>query len=242
MGGGARENAYDYIVVGAGSAGCVVAARLSEDPDARVLVLEAGGADDGDLFEIPALWTRQFATQYDWDYHSEPEPYLDGRRNYLPRGKVVGGTSSMNAMLYVRGVPLDYDEWRDAGCAGWGWTDVLPYFKRAERNVRGESDLHGVGGPLSVSDRISENPLPQAWVAAAEAAGYPLNPDFNGPEQEGVGYFQLTHDDGQTFLDCRCLPPPGPRTTESRAARPCVRPSGSRQEPSGCRRRARAAR
>ncbi len=196
MSGRSRESAYDYIVVGAGSAGCVIAARLSEDPRTRVLLLEAGGPDEGDLFEVPALWPRQFATQYDWDYQSEPEPHLDGRRNYLPRGKVVGGTSSMNAMLYVRGVPLDYDEWRDAGCAGWGWNDVLPYFKRAERNVRGESALHGADGPLSVSDRISENRLPKAWVAAAEAAGYPYNPDFNGPEQDGVGYFQLTQRDG----------------------------------------------
>src|SRR3990172_3721617 len=104
------ESAYDYIVVGAGSAGCVVASRLSEDSGSRVLLVEAGGRDKGDLFEVPALWTQQFATQYDWDYRSEPEPHLDGRRNYLPRGKVVGGTSSMNAMLYVRGVPLDYDE------------------------------------------------------------------------------------------------------------------------------------
>lgn len=182
----------DYIVVGAGSAGAVVAARLAEDPNVRVLVLEAGGADSGDLFDVPSLWPQQFTTRYDWDYRSEPEPFLGNRPTYLPRGKVLGGTSSMNAMLYIRGVPLDYDEWREAGCVGWGWQDVLPYFKKSERNLRFNDELHGQDGPLTVADRVSDNGIVNAFVAAAQSAGYPYNDDFNGPSQDGVGYFQLT--------------------------------------------------
>jgi choline dehydrogenase-like flavoprotein len=186
---------FDYIVIGAGSAGAVVASRLSEDSSVSVLLLEAGGRDTGELFSVPSQWPKQFTTRYDWDYRSEPEPFFRGRTTYLPRGKVLGGTSSMNAMLYVRGVPLDFDEWRAAGCIGWGWNDVLPYFKRSERNLTKQDDLHGISGPMAVSDRISKNRIIEAWLAAALAAGYSYNPDFNGPEQEGVGYFQLSLDE-----------------------------------------------
>src|SRR4051812_33019861 len=119
----------DYVVVGAGSAGCVVAARLSEDPATTVAVIEAGGDPRGDMFDIPALWGRQLAPDHDWDYVSEPEPHLGGRRNFLPRGRVLGGTSSMNGMVYIRGAAADFDEWRDLGLEGWGWSDMLPYFK-----------------------------------------------------------------------------------------------------------------
>ena len=188
---------YDYIVVGGGSAGAVVAARLSEDPDTNVLLLEAGGPDEGDIFSVPSLWPQQFTTKYDWDYRSEPEPWLGNRPTYLPRGKVLGGTSSMNAMLYVRGVPLDYEEWKAAGCAGWGWDDVLPLFKRGERNRRFGGPLHGQDGELNVVDRISDNRIVDAFIASAKALGYPFNNDFNGPTQDGVGYFQLTQENAE---------------------------------------------
>jgi choline dehydrogenase len=187
---------YHYIVVGGGSAGAVVAARLSEVPEARVLLVEAGGLDQGDIFDVPALWSTQFLTRWDWHYRSEPEPRFNGRASYIPRGKALGGSSSMNAMLYVRGVRLDFDEWREAGCTGWGWSDVLPYFKRSERNVSKKDELHGQDGPLTVSDRRSDNKLIEAWIASATAAGYAFNKDFNGARQDGVGYFQLTQRDG----------------------------------------------
>ncbi len=186
----------DFIIVGAGSTGCALAGRLSEPPSTRVLVIEAGGLPTGDLFDVPSQWGRQFATKYDWDYTSELEPGFYNRRTYLPRGKVLGGTSAMNAMLYVRGAPSDFDEWASLGAASWGWNDVLPYFIRSECNVRGASPLHGDSGPLHVGDRVSDNRLAEAWVEAAEKVGFARNDDFNGPRQDGVGYYQLTQRDG----------------------------------------------
>ena len=141
----------DYVVVGGGSAGCVLAARLSEDPDATVLLLEAGPADDLPEIGIPARLGLLFKTEVDWDFHSEPEPRLDRRRNYLPRGRMLGGSGSLNGMVYIRGHRADYDEWRDMGLDGWGYDDVLPYFKRSEDNERGADEFHGAGGPLAVS-------------------------------------------------------------------------------------------
>lgn len=164
---------------------------------ARVALLEAGEAATGELFSVPGLWGRQLTTKYDWDYTSEPEPHLAGRRNFLPRGKVLGGTSSMNAMIYVRGSRADYDEWAAAGARGWGYEDVLPYFRRAEDNVRGADAYHGVGGPLTISDRRVENPVVDAWVDAAVKAGHAPNADFNAETQEGVGYWQVSTRDGQ---------------------------------------------
>jgi choline dehydrogenase len=190
---------YDYIVVGAGSAGCVLASRLSETPACRVLLLEAGGVDEGDLFSVPSLWPGQFKTQWDWDYDTEEEPHLLGRRLYLPRGRVLGGSSSMNAMIYARGHPADFDGWRAAGHVGWGWEDVRPYFLRAERNERGPSELHGADGLLCVGDRRSESAVMDAWIEAAVAAGHGRNDDFNGPEQDGVGAFQLTQLEGRRW-------------------------------------------
>ena len=144
---------HDYVIVGAGSAGCVLANRLSEDPSVRVLLLEAGGKDRSPNIKIPAAFAKQFHTKLDWEYETEPEAHVDGRRLYVPRGKSLGGSSSMNAMLYVRGRPLDYDSWEAQGAPGWGYHDVLPYFIRSEDNARGASEFHGAGGPLRVSEQ-----------------------------------------------------------------------------------------
>jgi choline dehydrogenase len=188
---------YDYIIVGAGSAGCVLAARLSEDPDVSVLLLEAGPADTCDNIHIPLGVTALGHSAMDWDYSTGCEPHCDGRRIHLPRGRTLGGSSSTNAMVYIRGNPADYDGWRDAGCAGWGFDDLLPYFKRAEDNQRGESELHGTGGPLTVSEGRSRNPMMDAFVEAGEQAGLARNDDFNGPTQDGVGHYQLTQREGR---------------------------------------------
>jgi choline dehydrogenase len=184
---------YDYIVVGAGSAGCVLAARLSEDPDVQVLVLEAGPPDTKDNIHVPLGFLKLGKTDVDWDYSTAPEPFCDGRRIYLPRGRTLGGSSSINAMIYIRGNPLDYDGW---GVPGWTWDDLFPYFLRAEDNQRGASEWHGAGGPLSVSEGRSRNPMMQAWIEAAVQAGLPRNDDFNGPAQDGVGTYQLTQRGG----------------------------------------------
>ena len=187
---------YDYVIVGAGSAGCVLANRLSEDPDCSVCLVEAGPPDTEDGLHIPVAFSQLYKTPFDWDFATEPEPALDGRSVYLPRGRVLGGSSSLNAMIYIRGNRRDYDEWRDLGNAGWGWDDVLPYFKRAEDNERGASEFHGAGGPLSVSDSHSMHPLADAFVDAAEATGLRRTDDFNTGEQDGVGRSQLTQRNG----------------------------------------------
>ena len=186
----------DYIIVGAGSAGCVLAARLSEDPGVQVTVIEAGAPDTAPEIHIPAALGKLFQSKWDWDYLTDPEPGLDFRRRYLPRGRMLGGSSSMNAMIYIRGNPADYDQWAAAGATGWGWLDVVPYFLRAEDNERGASDLHGAGGPLTVSDSRSRHALMDAFLEAAQQAGLKPNDDFNGPEQDGVGYYQLTQRNG----------------------------------------------
>ena len=185
---------YDYVIVGAGSAGCVLANRLSEDPDVRVLLIEAGPPDTSDFVHIPAAFAALFRSQNDWDYTTAYEPGLEDRRVYLPRGRVLGGSSSLNAMIYIRGNRRDYDQWRELG---WGWDDLLPYFLRAEDNVRGPSELHGVGGPLRVSDTLARTGLSQAFLDAAAALGLPASEDFNGAEQDGFGWYQLTTRDGR---------------------------------------------
>src|SRR5436305_12538999 len=191
--------AADYVIVGAGSAGCVLAARLSEDPSVRLLVLEAGGKAIHPNVAIPAAFAKQFKTKLDWDYCTEPEPACAGRSLYIPRGKGLGGSSSMNAMLYVRGRPLDYDLWEAEGCPGWAWKDVRPYFLRAENNERGASENHATGGPLNVCDERSPRPLTGRFLAAAEAAGIPRVPDYNGPEQDGASPVQVTQRNGARF-------------------------------------------
>ncbi|GAA5033671.1 GMC family oxidoreductase [Streptomyces siamensis] len=189
-------NTYDYVIVGAGSAGCVLAARLSEDPDVRVAVIEAGGPDIAQEIHVPAAFPQLFKSGLDWDLDSDPEPGIGGRRAYLPRGRMFGGSSSMNAMIYIRGNRADYDGWAAAGATGWGYADVLPYFRRSEDNERGEDEFHGVGGPLTVSDGRSGHPLASAFVRAAEQAGHKANDDFNGESQFGVGRYQVTQRGG----------------------------------------------
>ncbi len=187
---------YDYVIVGAGSAGCVLAARLSEDPDVTVALIEAGGPDTAQEIHIPVAFGQLFKSEFDWDLDTEPEPELNGRRAYLPRGKMLGGSSSMNAMIYIRGNRADYDEWAANGATGWGYDDVMPYFLKAEDNERGADEFHAVGGPLTVSNTRSAHPLAQAYLDAAEEAGYKKRDDFNGEEQEGVGFYQLTQRNG----------------------------------------------
>lgn len=189
---------FDFIVIGAGSAGCVVANRLSADPGTRVLLLEAGGKDTSPWIHIPVGYFRTMHNPaVDWCLRTEPDPGLNGRRLEWPRGKVLGGSSSLNGLIYVRGQPADYDRWAQMGNTGWGWDDVLPYFRKSEDQENGESALHGAGGPLAVSNMRLRRPVCDAWVAAAQAAGYPFNPDFNGPDQNGVGYAQLTARNGR---------------------------------------------
>jgi choline dehydrogenase len=184
---------YDYIVTGAGSAGCVVAARLSENGKYRVLLLEAGPPDTNWWIHIPLGFARTYVNpKVNWKFETEPQPQLDNRRLYLPRGKTLGGSSSINGMVYIRGNHGDYDEWRQRGCEGWDWDSVLPYFRKAENQARGEDEFHGVGGPLHVSDQPAKFELTEAALAACEQAGIARNPDFNGAQQEGCGYYQTT--------------------------------------------------
>jgi choline dehydrogenase len=184
---------FDYIVVGAGSAGCVLANRLSADDRHSVLLLEAGPEDTNIWIHVPLGYGKLFKEKtVNWMYQTEPEPGLGGRQVFQPRGKVLGGSSSINGLLYVRGQHEDYDRWRQRGNVGWGYDDVLPYFKKAENQIRGADQYHGVGGPLPVSDWRHHDPLSEAFVKAAVEAGIPFNPDFNGASQEGAGFFQTT--------------------------------------------------
>jgi choline dehydrogenase len=189
----------DYVIVGAGSAGCVLAGRLSEDPDVEVLLLEAGGPDSAPEVRIPGIWPIMLKSSLDWDLLGEREPGLGGRRLYLPRGRMLGGSSSINAMIYLRGNRADYDGWAENGAEGWSYDEVLRYFKRAEDNERGEDEFHGVGGPLAVSDSRSMHPLVDAQLEAAVQAGYELLPDLNVDRPEGVGRFQLNQRHGRRF-------------------------------------------
>jgi choline dehydrogenase len=192
--------AFDYIIVGAGSAGCVLANRLTASGRHRVLLLEAGGPDRNIWIHIPLGYGKLFSNaKVNWLYTTEPEPELNNRRVIQPRGKVLGGSSSINGLLYIRGQHEDYDHWRQLGNAGWSFKDVLPYFRRAEDQERGADELHGVGGHLKVSNVCEPHPLCEAFIEAAQKAGYPRNDDFNGPTQEGAGYFQLTARNGRRW-------------------------------------------
>jgi choline dehydrogenase len=188
-------DSYDYIVIGAGAGGCAVAARLAEDLTKTVLVLEAGPSDENPCAHIPVAFSALFKGDLDWNYASAPQKGMDGKTIYMPRGKVFGGSTSMNAMIYMRGHPACFDGWA-VDNPGWSYADVLPYFKRAENHEHGASDLHGVGGPLNVADLRDPNPLSKAMVAAAVEQGYVAQDDFNKADQEGFGLYQVTQKDG----------------------------------------------
>jgi choline dehydrogenase len=187
------DETFDFVVSGAGSAGAVVASRLSESGQHRVLLLEAGPPDTNPWIHIPLGFAKTYVDErVNWKFQSTPQPQFNNRRIYVPRGKTLGGTSSINGMVYMRGHPQDYNEWRQRGCVGWDWDSVLTFFKKAENQQRGPSPLHSVGGPLNVSDPVATSRLADALIAAAEGLGIPRTDDFNGPRQEGVGYYQTT--------------------------------------------------
>lgn len=188
---------YDYIIIGAGSAGCVLANRLTENPQTRVLLLEAGRRDRSPLIHIPATFSKLFKTQYDWNYYTENQSQMANRQMYWPRGKVLGGCSSINAMIYIRGHRQDYDHWESLGNKGWGYNDILPYFKKAENQEYFESEYHGKNGLLNVSTLPELNPLTHAFIQGAQERGIVYQEDFNIPEPEGVGVYQTTIKNGQ---------------------------------------------
>jgi choline dehydrogenase len=194
------DESFDYVIVGAGSAGCAVASRLSEDPNASVLVLEAGGRDRSPNIKIPAAFAKQFRTKLDWDHSTGPEPHLDDRDLYVPRGKSLGGSSSMNAMMWVRGRPLDYDGWSESGCEGWAYENVLPYFKRSENDERhGATEVHGSGGPVNVAEQVAPRKITARFMEAAQKAGIPHNDDINSPEQDGVAMCPVNQRNGRRW-------------------------------------------
>ena len=189
---------FDFIIVGGGSAGCVLAGRLSEDPHTRVCLLEAGPSDSSPFIKAPLGLGATVPSKYlNWAFETVPQAGFNGRRGYQPRGKVLGGSSAINAMIYTRGHPWDYDHWAELGNPGWSFAQVLPYFKKSQHQERGGDDLHGTGGPLNVGDLRSPNPLAQAYVHAGLEMQLPRNDDFNGPEQEGVGSYQVTQINGE---------------------------------------------
>ncbi|MGY0591022.1 MAG: GMC family oxidoreductase, partial [Paraglaciecola chathamensis] len=191
-------NTFDFIIVGAGSAGCTLAARLTEHKHCRVCLIEAGGKDSNPLIHIPfglALLSRVKAIN--WNYNTLAQPHLNNRELYWPRGKTLGGSSSVNAMCYIRGVPEDYNDWAQQGAEGWDWDSVLPYFKKSEGYQRKADDYHGVNGPLCVDDLRFVNPMSQTFVDAARDVNLPISADFNGAQHEGLGIYQVTHKGGQ---------------------------------------------
>lgn len=194
-----ENRVYDFIIVGAGAAGCAIANRLSANPRHRVLLLEAGAPDNKTEIHIPAAFSKLFKTEYDWNYSAVPQSGLQGRESYWAKGRTLGGSTSINAMMYLRGVPTDYDRWEALGNPGWGWQDMLPYFRRSERNSRGGDELHGDRGLLYVEDLRDRNPLSHAFVAAAQAVGFPYNRDLNGSQLDGVGWVQVTQRRGRRW-------------------------------------------
>ncbi|HEY0183817.1 MAG TPA: GMC family oxidoreductase N-terminal domain-containing protein [Rhodopila sp.] len=208
----ADADTYDFIVTGAGSAGCVVAGRLAESGRYRVLLLEAGPPDRNPWIHIPLGYAKTYVDpKVNWKFETEPQPQMGNRRLYLPRGKTLGGSSSINGMVYIRGNHADYDEWRQRGCTGWDWDSVLPFFKKAENQARGADAYHGTGGPLHVSDQLDKGELSQAALRACVEAGIPANPDFNGARQEGCGFYQTTTNNRRRWSAAKAYlanPPP----------------------------------
>ena len=194
---------FDYIVIGAGSAGSVLAARLTDDADVTVALIEAGDSDSALEIDVPLLFPQLFKTQFDWDFTSEPEPALKQRRIYLPRGKVLGGSSSTNAMVYIRGNPKDFDDWTSQGAIGWSYKELLPYFVKSEPNESKRGEFHGTDGPLHVSDSRSMHPLVDCFLQAAVEKGYARDDDFNGQSQFGVGRYQVTQHNGTRWSAAR---------------------------------------
>ncbi len=191
---------YDYVIVGAGSAGCVLANRLSADAAKSVCLLEAGGGHRSPMLHIPAGWATNFNNpKYDWGYTTAPEPELNERQIYWPRGKVLGGSSAINGMVYIRGVPRDFADWTQAGAVGWSWEEVLPYFRKAENQQTHNNDLHGTEGPQHVQDVRDKRPIHDTFLQAMQAVGIPANPDFNGADQAGCGYYQFTQHNGRRW-------------------------------------------
>ena len=209
------EAHYDYIIVGAGSAGCVLAARLTEDPQIRVLLIEAGPRDRSWRIDMPsAVGSLLSSDRFNWNYVSDPEPYLDGRRLTHPRGRVLGGSSSINGMVYIRGHAGDYDGWAESGLSGWGYADVLPYFKRSERHLHGADPYHGGSGPLAVfAPDLTASPLASAFVQAAAQAGYGISHDPNGERQEGFGRVDRTTSNGRRCSAARAYLAPALKRT-----------------------------
>src|SRR5262245_17889859 len=187
----------DYIIIGAGSAGCVLANRLTEDSNVNVLLIEAGGPDRKPEIQVPAAFPKLFKTECDWAYYTDELEHMNHRRMFWPRGRVIGGSSSINAMIYSRANRSDHDRWRELGVEGWGYDDILPYYKKSENNERGADEYHGEGGELNVADLRCVNPLTHHFVEAARLVGLKYNKDLNGASQEGVGYLQATQKNGK---------------------------------------------
>ncbi len=212
-----RMDTYDYAIVGAGSAGCVLANRLSADPDTRVLLLEAGPGNAHPLLHIPAGWATNFRNpRVDWGFSTEPEPALNGRSIYWPRGKVLGGSSAINGMIYVRGVPLDFDRWAQSGARGWSYEEVLPYFRRAERQQRVQDEFHGAHGPLHVQDVRDKRPAMDAFIDGMVELGIPRNDDFNGQDAGGRRLLPVQPAPGPPLERGNRLPEPGEAPAQPR--------------------------
>ncbi len=223
------NGSYDYIVVGAGSAGAVLASRLSENPAVKVLLLEAGPKDNSFWIHLPIGYGKtMWSKKYNWCFHTEPDPGMNNRRIYWPRGKTLGGCSSINGLIYIRGQREDYDHWAALGNSGWSYDDLLPYFIRSERNQRGASEYHGGDGPLSVSDIEDKNELIEAFINGAGESGVPRTEDFNGETQEGAGYYQLTTWKGWRWSTAKGYLKPARNRSNLRGGNQCT---GHRPDP-----------